>query len=146
MRRGEYIYYKSGLADSFKGKNMGFMESYKYLDNLCKDINDIGITGYIKDIEQEPNGDFYVDGWEKIICSLSIIGIYGIRLPTKTMLTKVICVRSRIRHGWMSFISILLGKQVRLHCVRKRPDFIPRRNLLKQRRIQQFNMLHPLQN
>ena len=27
--------------------------------------NGIGITGYIKDMEQEPNGDFYVDGWEK---------------------------------------------------------------------------------
>ena len=44
---------------------MGFMESYKYLDNLCKDMNGIGITGYIKDMEQEPNGDFYVAGWKK---------------------------------------------------------------------------------
>ncbi len=44
---------------------MGFMESYKYLDNLCKDMNGIGITGYIKDMEQEPNGNFYVGGWEK---------------------------------------------------------------------------------
>ena len=107
MRRGEYIYYKSGLADSFKGKNMGFMESYKYLDNLCKDINDIGITGYIKDIEQEPNGDFYVDGWEKIICSLSIIGTYEIRLSMKIMLMKVICAQTRIQLGWMNFISVL---------------------------------------
>lgn len=44
---------------------MGFMESYKHLDNLCKDMNGIGITGYIKDMEQEPNGDFYVDEWKK---------------------------------------------------------------------------------
>lgn len=44
---------------------MGFMESYKYLDNLCKDMNGIGITGYIKDMEQEPSGDFYVAGWKK---------------------------------------------------------------------------------
>lgn len=44
---------------------MGFMESYKYLDNLCRDMNGIGITGYIKDMEQEPNGDFYVAGWKK---------------------------------------------------------------------------------
>lgn len=36
-----------------------------------------------------------MDG-KKIICNLSIIGIYGIRLLTKTMLTKVICVRQRI--------------------------------------------------
>ena len=39
---------------------MGFMESYKYLDNLCKDMNGIGITGYIKDMEQEANGDLHV--------------------------------------------------------------------------------------
>lgn len=65
MRHREYIHCKSGLADSLRGKNMGFMESYKYLDNLCKDMNGIGITGYIKDMEQEPNGDFYVGGWEK---------------------------------------------------------------------------------
>lgn len=44
---------------------MGFMESYKYLDNLCKDMNGIGITGYIKDMEQELNGEFYVAGWKK---------------------------------------------------------------------------------
>ena len=43
---------------------MGFMESYKYLDNLCKDMNGIGITGYIKDMEQELNGEFYVTGWK----------------------------------------------------------------------------------
>lgn len=43
---------------------MGFMESYKYLDNLCKDMNGIGITGYIKDMEKELNGDFYVAGWK----------------------------------------------------------------------------------
>ena len=44
---------------------MGFMESYKYLDNLCKDMNGIGITGYIKDMEQEANGDLHVAGWKK---------------------------------------------------------------------------------
>lgn len=43
---------------------MGFMESYKHLDNLCKDMNGIGITGYIKDMEQEQNGDFYITGWK----------------------------------------------------------------------------------
>lgn len=43
---------------------MGFMESYKHLDNLCKDMNGIGITGYIKDMEQELNGEFYVAGWK----------------------------------------------------------------------------------
>lgn len=43
---------------------MGFMESYKHLDNLCRDMNGIGITGYIKDMEQEQNGGFYVAGWK----------------------------------------------------------------------------------
>ena len=40
------------------------MKSYKYLDNLCKDMNGIGVTGYIQDMEQEPNGEFYVEGWK----------------------------------------------------------------------------------
>ena len=44
---------------------MGFMESYKHLDNLCKDMNGIGVTGYIKDMEQEKNGDFYVAIWKE---------------------------------------------------------------------------------
>lgn len=44
---------------------MGFMESYKYLDNLCKDMNGIGVTGYIKDMEQEPKGEIYVAGWKR---------------------------------------------------------------------------------
>lgn len=44
---------------------MGFLEAYKYLDNLCKDMNGIGVTGYIRDMEQESNGDFYVGGWKK---------------------------------------------------------------------------------
>lgn len=43
---------------------MGFMESYKHLDNLCKDMNGIGVTGYIKDMEHEQNGSFYVTGWK----------------------------------------------------------------------------------
>ena len=43
---------------------MRFMESYKHLDNLCKDMNGIGVTGYIKDMEQEHNGGFYVAGWK----------------------------------------------------------------------------------
>ena len=43
---------------------MGFMESYKHLDNLCKDMNGIGVTGYIKDMEQEQNGGYYVAGWK----------------------------------------------------------------------------------
>lgn len=30
---------------------MGFMTSYKRLDNLCKDMNDVGISGYIENME-----------------------------------------------------------------------------------------------
>ena len=43
---------------------MGFMKSYKCLDNLCKDMNGIGVTGYIRDMEQKTNGKFYVPTWE----------------------------------------------------------------------------------
>ncbi|MCM1159606.1 MAG: hypothetical protein NC412_00140 [Roseburia sp.] len=42
---------------------MGFMRSYKYLDNLCKDMNGIGVTGYIEDMKQEKNGKYYVAEW-----------------------------------------------------------------------------------
>lgn len=43
---------------------MGFMQSYKRLDNLCKDINGIGVTGYINDMVQSANGSFHVPNWE----------------------------------------------------------------------------------
>ena len=45
---------------------MGFMQSYKRLDNLCRDMNGIGVTGYIADMEQVRNGNVYVlDWWEQ---------------------------------------------------------------------------------
>lgn len=43
---------------------MGFMQSYKHLDNLCKDMNGSGVTGYIEDMELKRNGAFYVPGWK----------------------------------------------------------------------------------
>ena len=43
---------------------MGFMDSYKRLDQLCRDMNGVGITGYIEDLERRPNGIFFVEGWE----------------------------------------------------------------------------------
>lgn len=64
---------------------MGFMESYKHLDNLCKDMNGIGVTGYIKDMEQEKTEIFMLRYGKKIIGSLSIIGIYETRLLMKMM-------------------------------------------------------------
>ena len=45
-------------------ENHGIYGVIKHLDNLCKDMNGIGITGYIKDMEQEQNGDFYITGWK----------------------------------------------------------------------------------
>lgn len=42
---------------------MRFMNAYKRLDNLCRDMNGIGVTGYIEGMEQTPNGDYYVSGW-----------------------------------------------------------------------------------
>lgn len=43
---------------------MGFMQSYKRLDNLCKDTNDVGITGYIEDMERTLGGEYRVNGWK----------------------------------------------------------------------------------
>lgn len=42
---------------------MGFMQSYKRLDALCRDINGIGVTGYIEDMERSGNGNRYISGW-----------------------------------------------------------------------------------
>ncbi len=43
---------------------MGFMYSYKRLDNLCKDLNGIGVTGYIESMEQTPKGANRILGWK----------------------------------------------------------------------------------
>lgn len=43
---------------------MGFMTSYKRLDNLCKDMNGIGVSGYIADMEDLKNDMFSVPEWK----------------------------------------------------------------------------------
>ena len=43
---------------------MGFMNSYKQLDKICRETNDIGVTGYLKDMERKPNGVHCVPGWK----------------------------------------------------------------------------------
>lgn len=43
---------------------MGFMTSYKRLDNLCKDMNGIGISGYIEDMESIKAEIFSVKEWK----------------------------------------------------------------------------------
>lgn len=43
---------------------MGFMNSYKRLDNLCKDMNGKGISGYIEDMERNPNGNYFIADWK----------------------------------------------------------------------------------
>lgn len=42
---------------------MKFMQAYKRLDNLCRDMNGIGVTGYLQDMESAPEGRFCVPGW-----------------------------------------------------------------------------------
>lgn len=42
---------------------MGFMQAYKRLDALCRDLNGIGVTGYIEDMGKAVNGSLYVSGW-----------------------------------------------------------------------------------
>ena len=45
---------------------MAFMEAYKKLDNLCKDLftSDVGITEYISCMEQCSRGALYADNWQ----------------------------------------------------------------------------------
>ena len=43
---------------------MGFMKASKHLDNLCRDMNGVGVTGYIEDMEKSSTtGSYYVSGW-----------------------------------------------------------------------------------
>ena len=49
----------------FGGYFVGFIKSYKHLDNLCKDINGIGITGYINDMEDRPSAEYHIAGWKQ---------------------------------------------------------------------------------
>ena len=44
---------------------MGFMNSYKRLDNLCRDMNGIGVKGYLEDMERISNGAYQVPGWKE---------------------------------------------------------------------------------
>ena len=44
---------------------LGFIKSYKHLDNLCKDINGIGVTGYINDMEDRPSAEYRIAGWKQ---------------------------------------------------------------------------------
>ena len=43
---------------------MSFMKSYKCLDAICRDMNGIGVTGYIEDMERRANGAYIVPNWE----------------------------------------------------------------------------------
>lgn len=49
---------------------MGFLQTYKRLDNLCKDMNGVGVTGYINDMEQAACGQYRVLGWKDDYCRL----------------------------------------------------------------------------
>lgn len=40
-----------------------FLNAYKRLDNLCRDMNGAGVTGYIEDMRRSPNGAYTVPGW-----------------------------------------------------------------------------------
>lgn len=44
---------------------MKFMSAYKYLDMICRDMNDIGVSGYIEDMEKNPQGAYTVIGWQE---------------------------------------------------------------------------------
>ena len=42
---------------------MGFMQSYKRLDNLCRDMNGVGVTGYLEDMDRKSGAGLQVTGW-----------------------------------------------------------------------------------
>lgn len=52
---------------------MSFLESYKHLDKICKDIlnTDRGISSYIEEMTNLPNGAFYIKDWDKDLKALN---------------------------------------------------------------------------
>ena len=54
---------KKAVISDVRNTIMGFMQSYKRLDVLCRDMNGIGVTGYIEDMERAVNGAHYISGW-----------------------------------------------------------------------------------
>lgn len=44
---------------------MGFLQTYKRLDNLCRDMNGVGVTGYLEDMERLTDGERHVPGWKE---------------------------------------------------------------------------------
>lgn len=44
---------------------MKFLQTYKRLDHLCRDMNGVGVTGYLEDMEQLPDGASIVPGWKE---------------------------------------------------------------------------------
>lgn len=43
---------------------MKFLQAYKRLDNLCRDMNGSGVTRYLEDMEQLLDGERRVPGWK----------------------------------------------------------------------------------
>ena len=41
---------------------MSFMEAYKHLDKICKEMNGVGVTGYIEDMERLQIGRYGITG------------------------------------------------------------------------------------
>ena len=51
---------------------MGYMTSYKRLDNLCRDMynGENGVTAYIEDMEQHSYSASYITGWKSTFDAL----------------------------------------------------------------------------
>lgn len=54
------------------GRNDEFMEAYKHLDKICREIfkNEKGITTYIDEMEAKRSGAFYVGSWDATLRKL----------------------------------------------------------------------------
>ena len=100
---------------------MSFMQSYKRLDVLCRDMNGIGISGYIADMEQLTNGRLFVDGWEKDYRLLKHYRHIRNRIAHDVDATEDALCTQRMPHGSKSFMDISLIKPILWQSIAKLP-------------------------
>ena len=101
---------------------MGFMNSYKRLDNLCRDMNGVGVTGYIDDMKNEPKGSFCVLGWQADFNQLRKYRHIRNRIAHENDVDEAqVCSDRDI--AWLeNFYQRIINKPIRWRFVIKLPD------------------------
>lgn len=126
---------------------MRFMQAYKRLDALCRDMNGIGVTGYIEDMRKTVNGSLHVSGWNADFQRLKYYRHIRNQIAHEVDVTEEEMCSPRMLSGLKNFTNVFFGKQIRWQCIirlpahRETPDF-QQKKLSKLRRIRPIPLHH----